>query len=186
MPIAFLLALQLQRASASESVAPSRGTVRAVDAAIYNGVTGINNPKRAKKKAVLVQQRDASIDSSGLFRESVGVGELVFVGVPNCFEGELAVGLGRVIAPVSPEHEVMVEWLQRVRLSSDPSHRGYAWTCSPTSTALLDHNTRRVQQNLQPFTDMLPCPVTLTKKSAKRYFADKSLAHRDQQIRVTQ
>eukprot|EP00965_Chrysotila_dentata_P255040 6212079-Pleurochrysis_carterae.AAC.1 len=156
---------------------------RAVDAAIYNGVTGLNNPKRVKKKAVQAQQRDTCIDSSGVSRESVNVGELVFVGVPDCFEGELAVGLGRVVAPASSEGEVMVEWLQRVGVSCDPLHRGYAWTGSPRFVALLDANTRRVQQNLQPLTDVLPCPVRLTTKSEQRYQPDKSLAHRKQEIR---
>eukprot|EP00965_Chrysotila_dentata_P159566 5271489-Pleurochrysis_carterae.AAC.1 len=80
----------------------------------------------------------------------------------------------------------MVEWLKRVGMSSDPTVRGYAWTGSPTFVALLEPNTRRVQKNLQPLSDVLPCPVVLTKRSSKRRFVDKPLTHRNQQIRVTQ
>eukprot|EP00965_Chrysotila_dentata_P110085 3637507-Pleurochrysis_carterae.AAC.1 len=127
-----------------EPVQPHAARVRHVDPAVYNVVTGINNPKRSKRSGIRTQQRDQRIDTSCEHRASVSMGKLVFVGVPDCFEGELAVGLGRVAAPVSSENEVMVEWLQRVGASSDPSRHGYAWTGSPISSH------REIQQALLP------------------------------------
>eukprot|EP00965_Chrysotila_dentata_P203929 6182032-Pleurochrysis_carterae.AAC.4 len=159
---------------------------RVSDASVYKGVTGINNPKRSKRKAMRTQQRDERVDAVGLSRDSVSVGELVFVGVPDCFEGELAVGFGRVVASLTEDNEVMVQWLQRVGVRSDPSQRGYAWTGSPTFVALMEANSRRVQQNLQPLKDVLPCLAGLTTQSARRYSANKPLPHKNQHIRVTQ
>eukprot|EP00965_Chrysotila_dentata_P130651 4319732-Pleurochrysis_carterae.AAC.1 len=154
-------------------------------AALYSGVTGINNPmEEVKRKALQTQQRDKRIDASLTHRDSVEVGELFLVGVTDCFEGQLAVGIGRIVAPVSADGEEMVKWLQRVGTSSNPASRGYAWTESPTFVG--PQPPCAGEQNLQPLTDVLPCPVSLTKKSEKRYFVDKSLAHRDQQIRLTQ
>eukprot|EP00965_Chrysotila_dentata_P111378 3682098-Pleurochrysis_carterae.AAC.1 len=174
---------QVGDGAAEQQTAASQRRVRD-DSAIINGVTGINAPRSARRQALGIAQQDTTIDALGISRTTVAVGELVFVGVPGVFEGEFAVGLGRITSGPDQDGDVQVEWLKRVGMSYTPGTQGYSWKGSPTFHAWVTNaRTQQVSTNTQPLSDILPVPVRLTNKST--HFENLPLTHKEQKIRLT-
>ena len=148
------------RAAAPQSGASSSAGIT-MGLAMENSVTGTNYPKRERDKEDEIYKMKVAVSQLPHALSEVQLRELYFVALPN-FEGEFAVGVGRVVniidASEKAKTKVEVEWLQR---------RGWAdvfsWSKSPMFDAFKIG--RKVEKSAHPICDFLPVAVELTGKA---------------------
>ena len=77
-----------------------------------------------------------------------------------------------------------IQWCQRKGWSSNPNTKGFTWNATPSFSACIVrvHKARTVLVNTHPITDILPVPVSRT--SSAKHIPSKSLADKQQNIRL--
>ena len=150
--------------------------------ALENSVTGTNHPKRLRDKDAEVYKTQVEVSSLPRHLADVEVKHLYFVALPS-FEGEMAVGLGRVSARITSgsTRAADVEWLVRRGWSDVEDQPGFLWGKSPMFDPYKVQG--RVAKNEHPLTDFLPVEVELTDGST--HIQAKSLTHAKQRFCIT-
>ena len=111
-------------------------------------------------------------------RPEIKAGRLVFVSL-DAFEGELRVGLGRVVQQKGDD-QTEIAWCERIGWSNDRTKKGFLWNNNPSFRAYRPK--RRVVIDTHPNIDLLPVPVTLTTHS--HHSPALSLADKKQKLRL--
>ena len=133
--------------------------------ALENSVTGTNYPRNERDKQA--EEFKSKDDASKLpkSRTDLELKHLYFIALPD-FEGELAVGIGRVVKRVMTGEIVTKgegEWLARRGWSSEPTSDSFRWAKSPMFDAYMVAG--KVARNEHPISDFLPVDVELTEGS---------------------
>ena len=151
--------------------------------ALENSVTGSNYPRRARDKDAEIYKTKVHASELPHSLSSVESNTLYFIALPD-FEGEMAVGVGRVSKCIMAGEKVAsaeVEWLVRRGWSADPTAAGFNWGTSPMFDAYKPDG--RVAKNEHPIADFLPVEVELTDGSTHN--AHVSLADKRQRFCIT-
>ena len=147
--------------------------------ALENSVTGSNHPKRAREKEAETYKTRLEVSAMTRSLSQIESKKLYFLALPN-FEGEMAVGVGRVSKLIG-ETRGEVEWLLRRGWSDDDKSPGYEWAKSPMLDAYLVNG--KVQRNEHPLEDFLPVQVELTEGS--NHNDSKVLSHKSQRFCIS-
>ena len=151
---------------------------------LRNSVTGSNHPFLARDKAKHAKTQTQRITempcSRDVVKSPLTTGELVFVGLLDAennytFEGEFAIGMGRVQS-WSTGH-VTVQWLSRRGWT-----RKFEWPKNP----MFDACTIKTQQAVsQPLKVEVVLPLTIKMTPGSKHLPDKPLTDGDQRICLT-
>jgi hypothetical protein len=154
--------------------------------ALINGVTDNSDTKALLARAQRILAIHREVHAMGAAKE-VSIpepGSLVFVELTN-FEGEFRVGLGRLATTQKPSSDnlLTVEWcVPKGFLKIVEQRDSFTWKDTQTFEAYMPSG--RVAVTQEPKSKVLPVTVNLTEGSTKTYFPEKSLAHKDQTIRL--
>lgn len=136
--------------------------------ALQNGLTSRNNPKQAKKRALVARDCKATAASLPRHANQVDIGQLVFVSVDlESAEGELAIGLARAMQSCE-SGECKLMWFVRKEWCKQP--RRHEWSKSPTFRVAADpNNPSRPYMTKEHLRKVLPVRVSLTKTSKPNF-----------------
>lgn len=150
--------------------------------ALQNSVTGTNHPKRNRDKDADTYKTQLQVSTLPRCLADVELKKLHFVALLS-FEGEMAVGVGRVSARITSGSVLAaeVEWLVRRGWSDDRKKVGFLWGKSPMFDPYKPDG--RVAKNKHPITDFLPVEVELTEGSTHNQA--KSLTNSKQRFCIT-
>lgn len=145
----------------STSIAPPQTDL---PIAIVNGVSGRNNPRKDKARAMSNADLRALVAAMPAHLDQVKKGMLVFISVDLASaEGEFAIGLARAVADCD-SGDCQFTWFIRKEWCN--KERKHKWSKSPTFRLAADPtNAKKAYVTKEPLAKVLPVQVTLTTTS---------------------